>query len=302
MAPLPRHPFSAKPKPAPQADPCGPVPVLPSYDAHVALMEHWIRRRACLGRLRILEAGCGNRWPLDIDDLDYELTAVDLDEQAVAIRRRTLRPGDRAFVGDLRRTELLPPGRFDLIYCAFVLEHVHGAQTVLDNFCEWLAPGGALILCLPDRDSVYGFVTRMTPFWFHVLYKRHVRGQANAGKPGFDPYPTVHEAVISRRGLRDWCRRRGCILKEEAGYAGFLPRRKPLLGGLLRAVVAGIGALSCGRLAWRHNNLTLLIEKPATAASAVPARRAAVASGRAGTHTTLDALQPVEERNELGDT
>lgn len=228
------------------------------------LLERRICEKAAVSEapLRILEAGCGNKWPLNLDSIAYQLTGVDLDREALGIRKAAVRGADEFLVGDLRTTELFAPNSFDVIYNSFVLEHVDGAQRVLDNFLRWLVPGGLMILRFPDRNSVYGFLTRNSPFWFHVFVKKYIQGVKNAGKPGFDPYPTHYDAVLSRRGIHGYCREQGCIVKDESGYSGYLPDHA-LLRPLSHLVVRSVAALSFGALDWRYNNLTYVIEKPA---------------------------------------
>jgi SAM-dependent methyltransferase len=225
-----------------------------------AQMEQWIRRKSKGQALRILEAGCGNKWPLNLEGTPFKLTAIDIDEDALQIRKTRVRDVDEVFVGDLRAGSMFTPGSFDVIYNSFVLEHIDDAKAVMDNFMRWLAPGGLLILRIPDRDSVYGFLTRYSPFWAHVLYKKYVQGIAEAGKPGHGPYPTHYHPVVSRRGLHRYCEEHGCSVLYESGFSGYLPKA-PLTGMLARAAVKAIAALSFGRLDWRYNNLTLVIEK-----------------------------------------
>jgi SAM-dependent methyltransferase len=237
-----------------------PLPLNDDYRRGIALIENVIRTKGGADRLRILEAGCGNRWPLDLGDTRYTLTAVDVDPNALEMRKTRVRDVDEIMLGDLRTAELFEADRFDVIYNSFVLEHISGAEQVLDNFLKWLAPGGLLVLRFPDRDSVFGFLARSSPFWVHVAYKRYVEGIRNAGKPGFDPYPTSYDRIVSRRAMHRYCRDHGCTIRLETGYSGYLPR-KPLARSLARVMVRAIGVASLGRLAWRHNNLTLVIEK-----------------------------------------
>lgn len=234
--------------------------MLHSYREVVQLLEQWVRGKSRGATLAILEAGCGTRWPLELDDVSYDLTGVDLDRDALEIRRRSARPQDRWVHGDLRTRSLFASAQFDVIYNSFVLEHVDGAEAVLGNFLDWLKPGGSLILRIPDRDSVYGFLTRTTPFWFHVLVKKYLHRMPNAGQPGYDPFPTFYDRVVSRRGLHDYCRRHGCEVAGEAGTGSYLPQQ-PLLRWLGYLLVRAIALASLGRLEWRHNNLTVLIEK-----------------------------------------
>jgi SAM-dependent methyltransferase len=235
-----------------------PVPLV-DYPGGVRLMEGWIDRHFRQRPLRILEAGCGNKWPLKLA-VPYTLTAVDIDAHALEIRKAKMRDLDEVFVGDLRQGDLVPEGQFDVVYNSFVLEHVSGAEQVLDNFFRWLKPGGLLIVRIPDRDSVYGVLTRITPFWSHVMLKRYVYGNKNAGKPGFDPYPVFYDLVVSRKGMHEYCRKHGHTLKDEAGFGNYLPRRWPL-NTLSRLLVRSFSLLSFGRFDWRYNNLTLVIQK-----------------------------------------
>ena len=151
------------------------------------------------GELCILDAGCGNSWQMDLGGVRYALTGVDLNQDALNIRKHE---GDlqEAVLGDLR-TVYLEENRFDVIYNSFVLEHIENAELVLNNFHRWLRPGGILILRIPDPESVYGFLSKATPFWLHVFYKRYIGGHKMAGKPGYDPFPTVYNPIVSPRGF-----------------------------------------------------------------------------------------------------
>jgi SAM-dependent methyltransferase len=237
-----------------------PLRLIYNREQALELMERRLKQAGQAAPLRILEAGCGTTWPLRLEGVDYTLTGVDVDRNALEVRQRTARPTDRLLYGDLRSRELFAPGQFDAIYNSFVLEHVDGAEQVLDNFLYWLAPGGTLILRIPDRDSVYGFITRMTPLWFHVLYKKYVRKMPNAGKPGYDPFPVFYDEVVSRRGMHAYCAARGCKVHDEAGSASYLPKRG-LEAMLSWTLVRVVSFLSLNKLSWRYNNLTFVIEK-----------------------------------------
>lgn len=229
------------------------VPDEPAVDRVV--VEHIRSYAEGKDRIEILEAGCGRRWPYDLTGLDYDLTGLDLDAESLRIRQEDKRDLHHVVLGDLRTVEF-PTGRFDIIYSAFVLEHVPQTERVLANFLSWLKPGGLVILKFPDRDSVYGFVTRLTPFWFHVLYKRYVVGNLNAGKPGYGPYPTVHEEIIARKAFHQFIRKRHLVVREEYGFC-------TLTG--LQGLVTRIGSwLSLGRLSADYYNLLYVLETPAS--------------------------------------
>ena len=239
------------------------------FPAMKGLLE--ARLNALGGPLRILEAGCGRDWPLHVS-VPYTLTGLDLDPDALAARTDL----DEAIIGDLRTAEL-PAHSFDVVYSAFVLEHVSGAEQVLERFLHWLAPGGLLILQLPDRESAYGFLTRITPLWVHVLVYRHVFGFDWAGTVGHGPYPTYHEKVISPKGLRGFCRRKGLPAPELYRMCTYDNYRLARIAAFLTS------ALSVGRLAWRHNNLLFVLQTARSEETA--SRRLEARPGRQAAHS-----------------
>ena len=223
-----------------------------TWSDEIHLQERYING---LGRpISILEAGCGNHWDLCIAK-PYTLTGLDVDEVALKIRAQKHGDLDRIIVGDVCSAQL-DAGQFDVIYCSYVLEHVKGATKALDNFVRWLRPGGILVVRVPDRNSVYGAMTRLTPHWVHVLFYRYLLGYKNAGRPGYGPYPTYHEPVISQEGMRAFCGSRDLVLKELVMVdSGF---RRNLV---VWALTMGVWLLSLGHLSWRHNNLCIVVRK-----------------------------------------
>jgi SAM-dependent methyltransferase len=209
--------------------------------------------------LNILEAGCGQHWPMQLGEIKYRLTGVDLDGAALRYRVEVSKDLDEAIVADLRELDL-GTRKFDVIYNAFVLEHVQNASLVLENFARWLRPGGLVILKLPDRNTVFGFLTNVTPFWFHIFYHRYILGHENAGKPGYGPYPTYYDHVVSRDGIREFCKLNRFTIKEERGLGAYVIE-SGLRARVIRTLAIGVSMLSIGRLPWKHNNLTYVLQK-----------------------------------------
>jgi SAM-dependent methyltransferase len=235
------------------------LPDEPAVDEVVGdRIREYARKR---GEIEILEAGCGRRWPYKFKDIRYVLTGVDLDPVALRIRQETNKDLDHAILGDLR-TIRFEQHRFDIIYSAYVLEHVPHADRVLENFLEWVKPGGIMILKFPDRDSAYGFVTRFTPHWVHIVYKRYLDGKPNAGKPGFGPYPTLHEAVIARKNFHKFIQRTDLAIREEYGF-GTLPTFQRLGARVL-------SGLSFGALTADYKNLLYILQSQPAACVDVP--------------------------------
>lgn len=216
------------------------------------LILSYLKKRTEAGPVNILEAGCGRRWYFDLQGARYKLTGLDLDSVALESRKNDEKDLDEAIVGDLCTAELTPD-TYDVIYNSYVLEHVDGAQRVLDNFCKWLKPSGLLIVYIPDRASVYGFLSMHTPHWVHVLFYRYLLRRRNAGKPGNAPYPTCYDAVVSREGMREYARNNQLNILEEWGY--FKPR------GLASLLITCGFLLSLGYLAANHCDLLFILER-----------------------------------------
>lgn len=210
--------------------------------------------------LEVLDAGCGRMWAWDLGDLDYRLTGIDADADALGLRQEML--GDlHAAIADDLRTVGLDPEAYDLVHSAYVLEHVDGAVQVLDQMAAALSPGGLMVVKIPDRHSVYGWVTRYTPYRAHVWYKRLIRRRSLAGTPGHGPYPVAYDDVIGLDGLTAWAQDQGLHLISAYGSNAHLS----FFGRLSRAVDAGlrlIALASLGRLTARYANIAVVLVKP----------------------------------------
>jgi SAM-dependent methyltransferase len=241
----------------PQLTPGRPQPQS-APDADSALFERRIRdyARSSPGPLRILEAGCGRRWTLDLAGVSFQLSGVDLNTDAIYSRTDLA----EAIVGDLR-TVPLPAENYDIVYSSFVLEHVAGAEEVLDAMVTALRPGGLLLLRIPDRDSVYGFAARHSPHWLHVQYMRRIRGAKLAGTPGRGPFRCVYDQVVSWRGINAYCAAHGLQITDACSSNFYLGAFGRLLKPVDRALRL-IAALSAGRLTADHSNLAFVIRKP----------------------------------------
>lgn len=237
------------------------IKILNSRNEERLIIEQYIEKKARPGEaLNILEAGCGKKWELKLSNIKYTLTGVDINKTVLEIRNKKHKDLDEIIEGDLRYIELKK--KYNIIYNSFVLEHIKDAERVLKNFVKWLRPGGLLILRLPDRDSVYGFVTSVTPFWFHILYWK-LLNISNVGKPGYGPYPTAYDKIVSRKGIQQFSSQYGLVIREEYGNTFKAPSRSLLSKALslFMDIVQTAGyIISCGRLS-KHYYLTYILEK-----------------------------------------
>lgn len=231
------------------------------------LVEAYIKDKARAGTtLQILDAGCGRRqWPINLDGVPYVLTGVDLDKNALEMRKNTKKDLHEIIQGDLRNVPLAP-NKYDVIYNAFVLEHIDHAEGVLQNFLKWLKPGGIIVIRIPDPHSVRGFFTRITPFWVHVFYYKYVVRRPNAGTPGYGPYETYYHPVVSRQGIHAFCQSRHMAVREERGD-GYHAHGQGVTRVLINLILKCVDLLSFGRLSAKHTNLLYILEKPLASAS-----------------------------------
>jgi SAM-dependent methyltransferase len=236
------------------------IKLLKGWAEECRLLEKHIRQKAGDGMaLHILEAGCGQYWPLDLKDIQFTLTGNDIGKDVLDLRKAKHNDLNEMIVGDLRFLDI-ENNRYDVIYNSYVLEHIDGAELVLENFSNWLKPGGLLILRIPDRNSVRSFVARVTPFWFHMFYVKYIVGLRDAGKTGFGPFPTFYDPIVSRIGIHQFCGNKRFIIKEEYGHGSYRDTRG--IAGLVIGLLARtISLLSLGKLTWKYADLTYVLEK-----------------------------------------
>lgn len=231
------------------------------WSHEMQLIESWIgQMKLPCSDLQILEAGCGQNWGLDLGDSGYFLTGVDRDSTALNLRVEVTKDLDRAIEGDLRTVDFAPES-FDVIYNSFVLEHVSGAERVMENFSRWLKPDGLLVIRIPDPFSVHGFMSRFTPHWFHVFYYRQVMGVVNAGKPGYAPYPVYYDHIVSRKGMQGFCNDHGLSLAAQFGTGGYYRHGDGKLKWAIFTFKRVLSILSLGLLKADHNDLLFFIRK-----------------------------------------
>lgn len=212
--------------------------------------------------IRIYEAGGGSASFLRTDLLDRaNVTVLDIDE--VQLQKNSY--ADRKVLGDVQMYAF-PENSFDLIVCYNVIEHLDAPDRAIDLFFRSLAPGGLLFIGAPNPNSFSGWVTKVTPHWFHVWYYRHVLKYKTAGQPGSMPFRTVYHPITSPNKLISYGLRLGFRAAYFEVYQGDLFRQlseqRPALGTLLNAFVSVLNAATLWRKDLKKGDFHLVLEKP----------------------------------------
>ncbi len=105
---------------------------------------------ASLPRGKFLDVGCGNgRYLGFAARMGFFVQGIDPDPAAVAAVRAKGLPCER---GGFDELDALPSG-FQVVLASHTLEHAHDPMQALQRLLNRLAPGGSLILALPNAQS-----------------------------------------------------------------------------------------------------------------------------------------------------
>ncbi|NMB74295.1 MAG: class I SAM-dependent methyltransferase [Myxococcales bacterium] len=155
------------------------------------------------GEGRLLDVGCASGEFLDkMRLLGWQTYGV---ERSPAAAEIACRNGHRVLVSDIENGLPIPEASFDLVYCWHVLEHLHSPLRALREMARLLAPGGRLVLAVPNFGSfqakLFGrFWSKLEPprHLFH-FDKNTLRALLRHG--GFEP-----QSMTTRTGATSYCR------------------------------------------------------------------------------------------------
>ena len=157
-------------------------------------------------------------------------------------------------VGDLR-TVPIPQRKYDVVYCALLLERVEHVELVLDRLVGALKPGGLLLLRTGDRRSAAALLDRMLP---HPARKA-IWSRLHPGIPG--PFPPVYEKPVCDQGIASYVLMHGLVIAARSAQLS-LPERPARLSSSVRITCAAISRLTGGRFESGHDELLYVIRKP----------------------------------------
>jgi len=235
----------------------------PWQSHEMQLVQRIVDAHAPGGRPReVLEAGCGSLSHLVLDGA--RLTGIDLSEQQLA-RNDALAVKIR---GDIESYPL-PAAAFDLIISWDVLEHLPAPERALKNMASALRPGGLLVLAFPNRDSVKGLVTRLTPHGFHVWAYRRLWGVERAGEGDRAPFRTFLRPAIALPAMRRFAAAEGLEIVHQQAYESVMQirlRKAHPLANVGLGVIGALGRLlSGGDRDPTHSDVIMVLKRPAVA-------------------------------------
>lgn len=245
---------------------------LETYRSSLQAVHALLKARLPPNKTRIYEAGGGSTSFIQLDFLeDPCITVVDIDE--VQLKNNSY--ADKKILGDIQ-THAFPPGSFELVVCYNVIEHLTAPDRAIEHFYRALSPGGLLVIGAPNPVSFSGWVTRITPHWFHVWYYRFILGDKLAGKPGQLPFRVVYHPIVTPARLIDFCQQLGFrvihFLEYEGDHYERVQQQNRLLGTLLIAAVGVANVLTLSRRDLKKGDYHIVLEKclDAPAAPALP--------------------------------
>ncbi len=215
------------------------------------LMSDYRKYLPMHGRGRLLDFGCGGGSYLRrMRDQGWGVTGVDA--SASTVRRIQLEFGLDVQVGSLPHAEF-EPASFDIITMWQSLEHVHNPLGVLRAAYDLLAPGGRLIIEVPNIDSLaFRWFGQM---WFGLDLPRHLTHFAPSTLEGM-----LLRASFDVRSIRT--RRHSSWTRASARQTRLHPKAKMWQRWLRNRTVshfAGVGAWLSGKA----DCILALAEKPA---------------------------------------
>jgi len=215
--------------------------------------------------IRVLDAGCGSGRMTEVVipmRLSNYIVGVDISRDGLD-KNNVVK---EKIVADIQSYHLKPRD-FDLILCYDVLEHLPRPEKALANFVRGINDGGLIVIAAPVVKSVKSLITKLTPYWSHVLAYRYLVGNKDAGKPGHGPFPTFLRWSISPDRLRRFATDSG--LKVEYFHQYHAPmwdqiiESKKAFGISFRLLERIIEILSFGRITAEITDFVMVLRKSA---------------------------------------
>ncbi len=194
------------------------------------------------GRGRLLDYGCGSGWyARQMRELGWDVTGMDFSAYAAAEVAR--RFGIPTLTGTLPHPAV-GPGSFDVITMGAVLEHVHRPHRLIDAAAEALAPGGYLVVSVPNLAS-WG-LRRFGADWWGLQLPHHLLHFTPATLRRLLAAHSLEMRTLRAVGRPGWMQR-SLIAARENGRGGLLAKlgKVRVVPSLLARWTAWTGDTDC---------------------------------------------------------
>lgn len=176
-------------------DPDGPQRAL--HDLNPLRLE-FVRAQLPLAGRRVLDLGCGGGLLAEaMARAGADVLGIDLAEDLLAVARWHAEDVGLSITYRRISAEALAeecPGRFDLVTCMELLEHVPDPEAILSAALRLLAPGGVLVVSTLNRT--------LKSFALGIVAAEYLLGIVPRGTHRFDRFlkPSEIAAVLRREG------------------------------------------------------------------------------------------------------
>lgn len=169
------------------------------FIAPVEWLFEWQKQRAIarlaggLSNGRMVDIGCGSGYTAAMFARNgWEATGVEFSDETAVHARETYRLAVVTSVSELR-------GPFDLILVNHVLEHTFEPERLLRECRALLAPGGRLVVAVPNFSSFQACIGRKS--WFHRDLPIHL---FHFSETGLATLLTASGYTVIERSHSDW--------------------------------------------------------------------------------------------------
>lgn len=230
-------------------------------DVTAAILRAFDPRREAGGTYKVLEAGGGSSSHLPLPPA-AQITTIDISPEQIAANDYAT----EKLLGDLQTFDY-GTRRYNLIIAWDVLEHLSDPEAALARFAGILEPGGHLLVVGPQRHTLKGLITRLTPHALHVAFYRYVLGSPNAGKSGHPPFPAHLAPAAEPNRIAAFVESRGLEVDHFVGYesshVGALAKRGKLFIAFYRTAEWLLATATAGRYRRGMTDFFMIARKPA---------------------------------------
>jgi SAM-dependent methyltransferase len=156
----------------------------PVYEDKLTQYKEVIERYLS-GSQILLDAGCGSGKETVINYKEKAKLAIGIDLSPEIENNNTLH---KKIVGSVYEIPL-DNNSVDIIVTQSLIEHLEKPERLFQEASRVLKPGGIFILMTPNLMGWRSFISKCTPFWFHVIMNKKLYGVNKK-----DVFPTHYKA------------------------------------------------------------------------------------------------------------